>query len=421
MNETLLASVAETYETPCYVYDLDAMAQRVRRLRSALPDDAAVAYAVKANPLPPILETLAATRIGFDVSSGGELEACLAAGISPSSVSFTGPGKRDEELDTAIRAGVGALVVESLGELARLESLAAAAGRRVEVLLRAANRPQQPGQVVGPGAGKFGMRSEDLHIAARLASASRVLRLAGVHRFEASNITDAAALVAHAAGVVELARSISRAVRQPLRIIDVGGGLGIPYADGQPELDVASLGRGLARLLGEMRRAPWLAAATLVVEPGRWVVAPAGVYLTRVVDVKRTEDGGTVAVVDGGIHHLLRPALVGKAHRLRSISSGDRPELEVRIAGPLCTGLDVLAASVRLPRPRRGDLLAVLDAGAYGFGEAMPFFLSHPTPAEVVVRGGRAHLARARLEPWQLGLRPGHGSSALKANVQSPP
>lgn len=421
MNDPLLVAIADAHGTPCYVYDLDAITRRAARLHASLPDAVLVAYAVKANPLPAILERLAGLGIGFDVASGGELEACLAAGAAPSAICFTGPGKRDDELRAAVEARIGAITVESLTELRRLESIASGAGRAVEVLLRAGGRPQGREQVIGTGSGKFGMRTADLLEAARLAAASPSLRLAGLHRFDASNVTDAAVLAAHAADLVTLAGRVAEAAGRALRLVDAGGGLGVPYADDDGELDLASLGRGLASALTRMRGDPWLADATLLIEPGRYLVGPAGVYLTRVVDVKAADDGALVAVCDGGIHHLLRPALVGVPHRIRAIGDRDRRSVEVRVAGPLCTGLDVLHPSVPLPPPRAGDLLAVLDAGAYGFSESMPFFLSHPTPAEVVVIDGTPHLARAPLRPWTLGLAPTSGAPASRSTVQSRP
>jgi diaminopimelate decarboxylase len=187
---------------------------------------------------------------------------------------------------------------------------------------------------------------------------------------------------------------VARAARDPrlalelgftLRTIDVGGGLGIPYSDEAAALDLRVLGDGL----DELRRAwdvdPITAETEVLTEPGRFLVGPAGVYVTRVVDTKRVR-GRAIAIVDGGINHLLRPALVGQPQRIRRPGPDAVAEAEpVTIAGPLCTGLDILARDLPIGMPEVGELLAVLDAGAYGYTESMPLFLSRPLPAEVVV------------------------------------
>jgi diaminopimelate decarboxylase len=192
----------------------------------------------------------------------------------------------------------------------------------------------------------------------------------------------------------------------PLEVIDVGGGLGIPYGDGEESLDIEALGRGFATLTDELTRDPLLAGARLLVEPGRWLVGPAGAYLTRVVD-RKVVGGRDVAIVDGGIHHVLRPALVGEEHRLaafpRDATPTETPRGRTRgpltVAGPLCSGLDVLGRDAQLGDLDVGALVAVLDVGAYGFTESMPLFLSHPIPPEIAIRGGRAEVIRPRQEP----------------------
>ncbi len=188
-----------------------------------------------------------------------------------------------------------------------------------------------------------------------------------------------------------------------VRIVDAGGGLGIPYEAHEAALDLAALGRGLAAVTEAWAADDRLADARLLLEPGRFLVGPAGAYLATVVDVK-TVDGTTVAVLDGGVHHVLRPALVGQEHRVRLFGRGGPSQarsVPVTIAGPLCSGLDVLAVGAVMAVPRVGDLLAVLDVGAYGFTESMPYFLSHPIPAEVIARDGVAACIRPRLDPGE--------------------
>ena len=395
------ASLAEEFGTPFYVYDLDLIGRRVAALQAVLPRGFRIAFAVKANPALAVVAHLRRCGVGADVASGGELETVLRAGFDPSTIAMTGPGKRDEELAAAVSAGIGVLTVESPGELRRLETIAAAAGRRQPILLRLAvsdDSRLETVRLIGGVEGKFGMPLDTLTDAAQAAAASSHLELLGVHAFGASNLRDAEQLVNHAARLVEIGRQVAEATGTPLRLVDAGGGLGIPYATGERPLDLARLGRRLTDLRGRWD-AEGLSEMEVVLEPGRFLVGPAGAYVARVVDVKGP-DSAPVAILDGGINHLVRPALVRSEHRLAVFATDAvRALVPTTVAGPLCTGLDVFTTEAMLPRPRVGDLVAVLDAGAYGFTESMPFFLSHPSAAEVAVKGGRSQLIRPRMMP----------------------
>ena len=283
-------------------------------------------------------------------------------------------------------------------------------GRVQPVLLRAAVSEQarlERVRLVGDdGAGKFGMDAADLAASARRAVASPHLDLLGLHAFGASNILDAGALVAHVAATVRAARRLALSAGTTLRLVDAGGGLGIPYEPFEESLDLVRLGAGLAEITSGWDSDPVLSGARLLLEPGRFLVGPAGAYLARVVD-RKTVDGTVVVILDGGVHHVLRPALVGQEHRLRAFgghgeaagNGGGGRMVPVTVAGALCSGLDVFSQSAVMTPPDVGDLVAVLDVGAYGFTESMPLFLSHPIPAEVALRGGRAALIRPRQEP----------------------
>jgi diaminopimelate decarboxylase len=399
------AALAETFGTPFYVYDLDLIGRRVEALRAALPRGLRVAFAVKANPSLAVLTHLRRCGVGADVASGGELEAVLRAGFDPTTIAMTGPGKRDEELVAAVAAGIGFVTVESPGEMRRLEAVAAAAGRRQPILLRLAvaeDARLESVRIIGGAGGKFGMPLETVIETARAAASSEHVELLGLHAFGASNVRDAEQLAGHVAELVEIGRRVAAETGIPLRLVDAGGGLGIPYSDDERPLDLARLGRRLADLRARWDGDAALSGMEILLEPGRFLVGPAGAYVARVVDVKGP-DSAPVAILDGGINHLLRPALVGSEHRLAVLGPERvRALVETTVAGPLCTGLDVFAAGAMLPRPRAGDLIAVLDAGAYGFTESMPFFLSHPSAAEVAVHGGRARLIRPRVTPDEL-------------------
>lgn len=399
------AALAEEFGTPFYVYDLDLVERRVEALRAALPAGFRIAFAVKANPALAVLAHLRRCGVGADIASAGELETVLRAGFDPASVAMTGPGKRESELAAAVTAGVGAITVESRGELRRLDGIAAGLGRRQPILLRLAvseDARLETVRLIGGVAGKFGMPLQTLLEAAREAAASPHLELLGVHAFGASNLRDAEQLADHVGELVEIGRRVAAEAGVSLRLVDAGGGLGIPYADGERPLDLALLGRRLTELRRRWDASPALREMTVLLEPGRFLVGPAGAYVARVVDVKGPESA-PVAILDGGINHAARPALVRSEHRLAVLTSDPvRAMVGTTVAGPLCTGLDVFTIEAMLPRPRVGDLMAMLDVGAYGYTESMPLFLSHPWPAEVAVRGGRPRLIRPRLTPTEI-------------------
>jgi diaminopimelate decarboxylase len=398
------AELAERFGTPLYVYDFDVIERQVQALRAVLPPVVELAYAVKANPALAVVEHLGRLGLGADVASGGELMTAARAGIGPDRIVMTGPGKRDDELAAAVTAGIRAVTVESPGELRRLEAIAAAAGRVQPVLLRAAvserARLERVRLVGDDGAGKFGMDAADLLASARYATASPSLDLLGLHAFGASNVLDAAALVEHVRITVRAARRLALSVGITLRMVDAGGGLGIPYEPHEAGLDLVGLGAGLSAVVADWATDPVLREARLLLEPGRFLVGPAGAYLSRVVD-RKTVDGSVVVILDGGVHHVLRPALVGQEHRIRAFGTTSTRLVPVTVAGPLCSGLDVFSQGAVMAPPDVGDLVAILDVGAYGFTESMPLFLSHPIPAEVAIRGGRAALIRPQQDPGE--------------------
>jgi diaminopimelate decarboxylase len=399
--------LATSFGTPFYVYDLDVMTRQAEALRAVLPPVVEIAYAVKANPALAVVAHLGGLGLGADVASGGELELAGRAGIAPERIVMTGPGKRDEELEAAVRLGIRAITVESPGELSRLEVIARRRGRVQPVMLRVAvseNARLERVRLVGDdGAGKFGMDPADLVEAGRLAATSPNLELLGLHAFGASNVLDAGDLLDHVAATVRTARRLALSLGTPIRLIDAGGGLGIPYEPHEESLDLRRLGAGLTELTAGWSDDPLLAEARLLLEPGRFLVGSAGAYVARVVD-RKTVAGSPVVILDGGVHHALRPALVGQEHRIRGVgvraeaASNGRPAA-VTVAGPLCSGLDVFSHAAVMRPPEVGELVAVLDVGAYGFTESMPMFLSHPVPAEIAIRDGRPALIRPRQAP----------------------
>lgn len=372
-----LLRLADAHGTPCFAYRSSIAAAQYAALRGALPARARIAYAVKANPHPALLRRLAELGASFDCASGGELARVAELGLEPGRVFFAGPGKRQVELALALRMGAR-IQAEGWEDLARLESLAEGP---VDVNLRVhPDRGVEEDQRILGGAGPsaFGVDAEDAPALVERAASLQRVRIRGLHVFAASNQRSAVRLLATHSMVFDLARALHERGGVPMDQIDVGGGLGVAYAVDQAELDLSALGDGLADLLAAH---PWF-QGQLVLEPGRFLAAPCGVYLARVVRVKASR-GETFAILEGGINHLLRPLLTGEAFPVRKVG-GDGPTRAYTLAGPLCTSLDRLG-SVELPHLAPGDLLAFGRAGAYGFTEGMPNFLSHPVPPEVWV------------------------------------
>ena len=401
-------TLTAAHGSPLYVYDLDVVRARLALLRRAMPDRVDLAFAVKSNPSPAVLSAIADAGAGADVASAGELRAVLRAGFEPGRVVFTGPGKTDEEIAAALRTGIGALTLESPDEVDTLLRLLPDATGGQGLLLRlSTTSADEPDPIISAsGADKFGLTDDEAHdVLARLRAAGAIAPsgpyvVRGFHAFGASNVRDPAVLARGVADLATRAERLASGHGLSVELLDAGGGLGIPYADGEVPLDIERLGELIAREIDSWADRPALADARVLLEPGRWIVGPAGVYVCRVVRTKERL-GRTIAVTDGGIHHLLRPRLVGRDHRVVPVGPGAARAADrgTDVVGPLCTGLDVLATDVALPAVERGDLLAILDAGAYGYSESMPFFLSHPIPAEVVIDGGDVRVSKERIEP----------------------
>ena len=385
------ALVAETGDTPLFVYDLGMVDERVTRFRAAFPE-VALHYAVKANPYGPLLSHIARQVDGLDVASGGELELSLAAGAEPATISFAGPGKRDRELAAAIEAGV-TINLESEGEAERALILAAKLGRapRLAVRVNPDFELKGSGMRMGGGARPFGVDAERVPVLVRrLVAAGADWR--GFHIFAGSQALDAEALVEAQRATLTLAARLAEQAGAAPPALNLGGGFGIPYVQGDSPLEVERIGAALAEALESRPQA--LANTGFAIELGRWLVGEAGVYLTRIID-RKVSHGRTFLVVDGGMHHQLAASgNFGQVVRRNfpvAIASrfGGAPEEEVSIVGCLCTPLDRLADDVMTPRADVGDLVAVFLAGAYGLSASPQAFLAQQPALETVVGGGR--------------------------------
>jgi len=396
-------AIADRFGTPLYIYSADVIDAKLLRLQQALPADVTIHYSVKANPSQVILRHLVSRGHGLEVASSGELYQALAAGCDPARILFAGPGKTDPELRYALESRLGEIHVESLDEITRLAALARALGARGRVAVRV-----NPGQDVEGGAlrmgGKpspFGIDEELLDAALERIAREDVLEFGGLHFYLGSQILDHEVLARQYRGCLDAAAALAQRTGRSIPAIDLGGGFGVPYFEREQELDVAALGRDLGGLIAAARGRPGLAETRFLIEPGRYVVGEAGVYVARVVTVKRSR-GKTFIVVDGGMnHHLAASGNLGQVIRRNMPAAligklGRAADNRADIVGPLCTPLDTLARDLELPPPEPGDLVGLFQSGAYARSASPLGFLSHPAPPEVWVREGECHLARRR-------------------------
>ena len=374
--------------TPLFVYSREHLARRVAELRAAMPDRLALHYAVKANPNAPLLQTMAGLIDGFDIASGGELEIVRAAGIDTRLISFAGPGKRTEELEEAISAGV-TLNLESEGEAAR----AFDAGARLGITPRLAIRVNPDfdlkgsGMKMGGGAKQFGVDAERVPALARLVIESGA-EWRGFHIFAGSQALDPAALIETQAQTLALAARLADESGATLPHCNLGGGFGIPYFPGDQALDIGAIGAALGEQFSNLPDS--LRETQFCIELGRYLVGEAGVYLTRIVD-RKVSHGDTFLIVDGGLHHQLAASgnfgtVVRRNYPVAIASRFDDPAGDLAsIVGCLCTPLDRLADKAAFPHAEVGDLVAVFCAGAYGASASPAQFLGQGPAKEMLV------------------------------------
>ena len=387
-GQPLSRLAARVGRTPFYAYDRGAIARRVAELRAALPPAIELHYAMKANPMPALVGHLARLVDGIDVASAGELQVALDAGADPQHVSFAGPGKRDTELRQAVAAGI-LVNVESFREIAPLAEAAAALGvpARVAVRVNPDFELKSSGMKMGGGPKPFGVDAEQ--VPGLLAEIGRAgLAFEGFHLFAGSQNLRAEAIVEAQRKSFDLALRLATHAPAPVRTLNLGGGFGIPYFPGEPALDLAPIGAGLADIAAAAAHA--LPEARIVLELGRYLVGEAGIYVCRITDIKISR-GHTYLVTDGGLHHHLSASgNFGQVIRKNyPVAIGNRmgtpPAAEpVSVVGPLCTPLDVIADRMLLPAAQIGDLVAIFQSGAYGASASPQAFLGHPQVVEIL-------------------------------------
>jgi diaminopimelate decarboxylase len=383
----------------CYLYDLDALAERARRFRTAFaPLDPLAAYALKANALPALLECLHAGGVAAEAGSLGELVAAADAGFGPAARVLNGNGRTREEAEWAARQGVALVNADHVGELDVLEAAAAGAGAVMRVALRVnpgIDTPGHPYVATGGGGAKFGVAPGDALEAWAARARWAHLRLDGVHIHVGSQLLDPTPLEQALVLALSLA-SESAARGAPLGLVNLGGGFGIDYAGKGTEFP---LERHAARLVEAMagRRFEW------VLEPGRWLVAPIGVLVAEVLWIK-VRDGRRFVVLAAGMNDLLRPALYGARHRIEPVTPRVGERTPATVVGPVCESADVLAEGVPLPPLESGDLVMIHDCGAYAAAMASNYN-GRGRLAELTAARGQLTLARAAETPDEVARR----------------
>jgi diaminopimelate decarboxylase len=395
-----IAELAETYGTPMYVYDGDALRGQYQGLRDVLHPDVEIFFSLKANPNIAICAALHSFGVGAEVSSMAELETARRAGVPADRTIFLGPGKSGQELRACLAGGAGIIVCESFGELDLLNDLAHQWGVVQPVLLRinAAFSVKGAGLSMGGKPRQFGIDEEQLLADPDLLRRWPNLRVTGTQTYMGTRILDENVIAQNTAKIFELAQRASVRLGFPLETVDIGGGLGVAYFEGERDLDPKVLADLMNPIIADFRIAS--PHTKIAMELGRYLTAPAGIYVVRVRYTK-TSLGERFAVADGGTNHHMAAVGIGSfIKRNFPVSvlnrADEAPSDPWNITGPLCTPNDTLVKAVLLPPVQPGDLIGVFRSGAYGPSASPVLFLSHGHPAEVYVADGRHYLVRER-------------------------
>ncbi len=390
MSSVTLGDIAARVGTPTYVYNAEVIRTRYRELDQALAAvPHRICFAVKANSTLAVLRVLRDLGAGADIVSGGEMARALAAGFAPERIVFSGVGKSSTELQQAIRCGLGHINVESREELELLAKLAGAEGRRVQVGIRVnpdVTTETHPYISTGKSGIKFGIPVDQVLSAAEFVQNTPGLELTTLAMHLGSQLVNPAPFREGVARLLELVTRLRQTGVTTLRVLDIGGGLGIRYTD-EPSMDPTRFAEAVVPLLASSK-------LTAYVEPGRFLVGSAGVLLTQVL-YRKHSGGKEFVVVDAGMNDLVRPSHYQAYHEIVPLEDRGRGETRVDVVGPVCETGDFLALDRALPGVVAGEWLAVLGAGAYGFVMASNYN-TRPRPAEVLVDGERWWVARAR-------------------------
>jgi diaminopimelate decarboxylase len=399
VNCQIFRAIAQAIGTPYYCYDAQGIRAQFRRLEATLPPGIDYLYSLKANPNKAVVALLHSEGAGCEVCSLAELETALAAGVAPQDIVFVGPAKSVAELTRSVGLGLCAVIVESLPELELINRIAACRGvvQAIGFRINPAFQPDAAKLVMSGKPSQFGIDQDQLPEALTLLRACNHVRLAGIHVYLGSRILDAGAIRDNTKRILELGARVAMLARQPLAFVDVGGGFGVNYFNGEAELDLASLGTELGNIVEDFkRRCP---ATRILAELGRYLVAESGIFVTSVRYIKRCK-GKVFAICDGGSNCHAAAAGVGSFFRrnfpIARLTGASRRRAVYTLTGPLCTPTDVIGEDIPLAELESGDLIGILHSGAYGPSASPVHFLGHGHPAEVLIDDGNVQLIRNR-------------------------
>lgn len=372
--------------TPFYVYDKQRIENRINQLRAALPKDLHLHYAIKANPNLAVVQMISNLVDGLDVASAGELAIALETTTKPKNISFAGPGKQDWELERAVLSGI-TINVESVNEINRVARIGVESGKRPRIAIRVnpAFELKTAGMKMGGRPAQFGIDAEVVPDVLKTVS-ELDLDFCGFHVFSGSQNLRVDAIADSLRKTVDLVLELASATQQRIEFVNLGGGLGIPYFPGEVPLDLDKLTPHYELAINTLRSR--LNNPEIILELGRYIVGESGLYTCSVIDVKESR-GRKFAVCDGGLHHHLAATgnfgqVIRKNYPVAAGRMGD-DFCEISIVGPLCTPLDLLADRVMMPTLHPGNLIAVLQSGAYGKSASPHGFLSHPDCGEILL------------------------------------
>jgi diaminopimelate decarboxylase len=393
-NQLLIGGVeltrlaARVGKTPFYAYDRQLLTDRICELRQQMPPGLKIHYAMKANPMPALVQHMATLVDGFDLASAGEMKVALDTTMPAEHISMAGPGKRPEELLQAIAAGI-IINIESFHELETLAQLSDQTGfeARVAVRINPAFELKASGMKMGGGPKQFGIDEELLPgVLKRIQTLN--LDFQGFHIYSGSQNLKAEAIIDAQQKSIALASNLLEYCPSPIKKLNIGGGYGIPYFPGDTPLDIKAVGEALAETMEIFNnRCP---QAEVIIELGRYLVGEAGIYVCQVID-KKLSRGQTFLVVNGGLHHHLAASgnfgqVIRKNYPVAIGNKMNEPKTEtVNIVGPLCTPLDILADRMELPLAEIGDFVVIYQSGAYGYSASPYQFLSQPEAGQVLV------------------------------------
>lgn len=398
MEDKILENIAAEYGTPLYVYDTDRIISQYWKLKDSLPEEFGIFYSMKANPLLGMCQLFKKLGSGIEVASSGELYTAVAAGFAPERIIFTSPGKTFGELEYAIETGICSINVESVEEAALINELARQKGRKVSISIRinpdfdvAGSNIKMTGVPT-----QFGIDRIETETALELMGSLPNIKVIGIHIYTGTQALNAHNIILSMEQIIRLSLELSGKSGFELKFLNLGGGFGVPYFKDDSPLDMDDFKKDFSLMWQEYREK--LAGTKIFVESGRFLMAEAGTYLTRILYKKECK-GRRYLVCDGGSNQHASSAFLGRYIRNNfpmHILNKTENEEQVNIAGPLCTPTDIMGQDVMLPEAVPGDILAIDKSGAYGSTQSPGLFLSHPLAAEVQYCKGKTYILRER-------------------------